>query len=517
MDRLPQDIYDEIGEYLFKSNFDRPALATISRRWQRAIERHIFREICVNNTDLELFRDIVQHGRRQYVKKLKYFIILPAYSEAARARFEREEDRRANNDVFTIAIHRLFHILKSWDVHKDGYIEFLIKDVYSISDHKLRANESIIARRVGDLRAWRYMYSYLRLLRSSELPIVPVVISFETFPFSRRICDRVAIDIAVKLPNLLKGSWKFNDWEIPYLALRRAHRHDLVQAISNVFPQSSALQSLHIVMGSVFFWAPSWYRGNLSLDSATTDPLCNALRVTTSRMSNLKKLSIYGDVDASLMWPSPSPCPPEPYWQGLQHLSIHFTARRPSGGCYFLEPGNTTIGSDAQAPSDTKMPPGYGFSEEEDIRAAESFSLKDHKISMDSCAVDVVPDDASLTPLMEAFGRVCLQLPMLRASELYSTIPGLDETDNTPFSYRRSLWGVWYLSPGTIYCGGKKYYDPVFFENSDQRRLFWDVKSWRPSTQLSSLLRSIGQDRYGNQLVEHFVDSWNSVRKARSL
>ncbi|KAI0014330.1 hypothetical protein F4779DRAFT_5747 [Xylariaceae sp. FL0662B] len=543
MDRLPQDIYDEIGEHLSKLSVDQhplAALATLSRRWQGAIERQTFREISVKSTstDLERFRDIVQHNRRRYARKLNYLIVLPAYSEDARARFEREEDRRANDDVFTTAIHRLFHILKFWDVGKDGYIEFLIKDVYSTSDHEFLVHalfpkrrqavnlwgfrtDGSAARRVVDLWAWRYMYSYLRLLRSSDLPVVPVITSFWTFPFTRRICDRVAIDIAAKLPNLLEGRWKFNDWEIPYLALRRAHRHDLAQAISNVLPQSSAmstLQSLHITMASVFFWIPTRYRGNLSLDGATADPLCDALRVTISRMSSLKMLSIYGDIDASFMWPSTGPVPPKPYWQNLQHLSVHFTARRPSGGCYFLEPGDATISANAQVPSDTKMPPGYGFSEEEDIRTVESFSLKDHKFSRDSCHVDVVPDDDSLTPLMEAFGRVCLQLPMIKAAELYSTVPGLDETDHrSHYNYSRSHWGVWYLSPGTIHRGGKEYHDPAFFEDVDQRRLFWDVKSWRPSAHLSSLLRSIGQDRHGNQLVERFVDSWNSVRKKRPL
>ncbi|KAI1074275.1 hypothetical protein F5B20DRAFT_563970 [Whalleya microplaca] len=530
MDRLPQDIYDEIGEYLSKSNFDRPALATISRRWQGAIERHTFREISANSTELERFRDIVQHDRRRYVKKLNYLIILPAYSEDARARFEREEDRQANDEGFTTAIHCLFHILKVWDVHKDGYIEFSIKDVYSISDHEFLVASSVnkgnntlypwgfrtdgsTARRVVDLEAWRHKYSYLRLLRSSELPIVHVVTSFETRPFTRRICDRVAIDIAAKLPNLLDTWLKFNDWEIPYLALRRTHRHDLVQAISNILPQSSALQKLRIIIGSVYFWSPSWYHGNLSLNGAVPDPLCNAFRVTTSLMRNLKELFIYGDVDASIMWPSSGPVSPEPYWQGLQRLRVHFTARRPSGGCYFLEPGNTTVISDAQARFDKKMPPGYGFSEEEDIRAAESFCLRDNVISKGSCHVDVVPND-SLIPLMEAFGRVCLQLPMLKAAELCSTIPGLDETDKTHTSYRRSIWGVWYFSPGTTHRG-KEFYDPAFFEDTDQRRLFWDVKSWRPSAHLSNLLRSIGKDRHGDQLVEKFVDSWNSVRKQR--
>lgn len=56
-------------------------------------------------------------------------------SDMARARFEREDDRRANNEAFTAALHHLFHILASWDVCRDSAIRFYIADVCSVSDH----------------------------------------------------------------------------------------------------------------------------------------------------------------------------------------------------------------------------------------------------------------------------------------------------------------------------------------------------------------------------------------------
>ena len=56
---LPQEIYDQIGALLEGPDFDRPALATISRKWQTAIERQTFKNIHVRSTDLDRFRRYV--------------------------------------------------------------------------------------------------------------------------------------------------------------------------------------------------------------------------------------------------------------------------------------------------------------------------------------------------------------------------------------------------------------------------------------------------------------------------
>ena len=67
---------------------------------------------------------------------LYHYVILPGYGDEDRCRFELEDDRRVNDEVFTAAIHSLFHVLKTWDVFNYGYIELHIRDVYSLADHQ---------------------------------------------------------------------------------------------------------------------------------------------------------------------------------------------------------------------------------------------------------------------------------------------------------------------------------------------------------------------------------------------
>ncbi|KND93496.1 hypothetical protein TOPH_01974 [Tolypocladium ophioglossoides CBS 100239] len=525
MDRLPQDIYDEIGALLPGPAFDLPALATVSRQWQMAIERQTFRNICLRSTDLDRFQEIVQSSRRRYVNKIDYLIILPAYGDEERCRFEREDTRQANDEVFTAAIHRLFHLLKSWDVCNDGYIELCLRDVYSDGDHpflrrsspfykvdtalRMRTDED--ETNILDLWSWRFRFSYLRLLHTSELPIVPVVRTFWESAMTRNICDRVAIDMAAKLPSLREGLWRMNDWEIPYIALRRTHRHDLAQAVAHVLPRSSALKRLVLHMSSVFFWAPDFSIGTLDLGNSTFDTLSDAIRTATAGISTLKDLWITGTIDKSLFWPGPAHALAEPYWQNLERLSVGFSTRQPSGGGYFRDPQQAI-----RAPSGAEVPPGYGHSEQEDTEAAIHFSLRGI-VGQHGRTLRVVPDDDSLVPLIEAFGRACLQMPMLKLANLSTFIPAPARLDTGEFSRGRAQWGVWYLSPGTWPREDKKDMDPAFSDDIHQRRLFWDVMDWRPNPDLRSLLRDIGSDRYGTNLVEKFVDTWSTVGKDQHL
>ncbi|KAI0012088.1 hypothetical protein F4779DRAFT_626190 [Xylariaceae sp. FL0662B] len=529
MNRLPQEIYDEIATFLQGPAFDRPALATISCQWQTAIERHTFRSILLRSTDLDRFQEIVQNDRRRYVNVVNYLIVLPAYTDQERCRFEREDDRRANDEAFTAAIYRLFHILKSWDACKDGYIELGLRDVYSISDHLFLRRSSPPSCKVGhfghllrdendthnvDLYRWRFRFSYIRLLQPSELPIVPVVRSFFTYPMTRNICDCVHIEIATRLPSLRVARWRMNDWEIRYIALRRAHRHDLAQVVAEDLPRLSALQSLTVHMNSIFFWAPKCSIGTLDPGNFTFDTLSDAIRTATGGISTLRELYINGTIDGSLLWPGPAHTLSEPYWQNLEHLRVHFTTRRPSGGCYFWDPYRPQL--EIGVASEVEMPPGYAHSEEEDITAAVSFSLKQYRDN-GMWALEVVPDNDSLVPLIEAFGRACLQIPVLKSAELSAIIPAPAELDAGRCLQGMSKWGVWYFSPGTSPRAEEGIMDPAFFEDIHQRRLFWDVKGWRPDTDLRSLLGNIGCERYGTCLVEKFVDTWGTVGKDKYL
>lgn len=511
MNRLPQEIFDEIGTLLQGPDFDKPSLATVSLQWQAAIEQHTFRHLCLRSTDLDRFQEIVRYRRRRYMTQIDYLVVLPAYSDEERLQFEREDTRKTNDEAFTAAIHGLLHILASWDVCRDGYIELTLRDVYSISDHEFLRHSSPFRdtpklprvrrdeenNRITELWNWRHRYSYLRLMHASELPIVPVVNIFTKSALTRNICDRVPIDIAARLPSLYGTAWRMNQWEIRYIALRRRHRHDFTQAVREVLPRSSGLQTLVLQMGSIFLLAPNFSIGTLNLGNSTRDTLSNALRIATASIPTLKRLRISGVIDSSLFWPGPAPSLTEPYWQNLEELGVTFDTRRPSGGCYFQGSWQTI-----SSPLESEEPPGYGHSVEGDAEAAISFLPSEH---MGSNVRDrtLVPDDDSLVPLIEAFGRACSQIPTLKLAELYTVLPTAPGRGTSGPSQDRYRWGVWYFSPGTS-SQGYGYIGSTFSEDTHRRRLFWTVKDWRPEADLQRLLRGIGSERYGIDVAENF-------------
>ena len=59
---------------------------------------------------IEAMEELVKEGQ-----KLSYEVVLPAYKDEECARYERENDRKLNNEAFTEAIRGLFRVLKSWE------------------------------------------------------------------------------------------------------------------------------------------------------------------------------------------------------------------------------------------------------------------------------------------------------------------------------------------------------------------------------------------------------------------
>ena len=90
-----------------------PPLATVSRKWQHAIEKRTFREVTVRSDEIDRFRATCTGYRRHWVTFLRYNVVLPTYSDQACARFERASDKAANDEAFTRAIELLLGTLKS--------------------------------------------------------------------------------------------------------------------------------------------------------------------------------------------------------------------------------------------------------------------------------------------------------------------------------------------------------------------------------------------------------------------
>ncbi|KAI1110407.1 hypothetical protein F5Y14DRAFT_428988 [Nemania sp. NC0429] len=341
------------------------------------------------------------------------------------------------------------------------------------------------------------------------LPEVLIVRELWTKCMTRNLCDRVPVEIAARLPNLLSGRWVMNDWGIRYLGLRQTHRRELAQAVAEFLPQSSSLRDLSFQMPVSHLYSDyqNFSFGTLHPENLTLDTLSNAIRAATAHMSTLRRLQITGVIDKSLLWPGPTRALSEPYWQNLEYLHVTFSSRRPSGGHYFVDAHNPP--QELVPRSHLDVPPGYKQSEEEEVAAVASFSIGAElcpSVDLDGQTwqpVDEVVPDASLKPLIRAFGQACLQMPMLKSADVVTIIPVPRESNGNGGSSR---WGVWYFSPGTMHPR-LEWLDSAFSEDTHDRRLIWDVKDWRPDADLRRLLGKIGDDKYGGRLVEKFVKS----------
>jgi hypothetical protein len=225
--------------------FNRPVLATISWKWQRAIERRSFRALELKSTELDEFETIITGARRRYLRVLRYQIVLPTYSLGSRQLFERHDDRKANNEVFSGAIHRFFRIFKSWEDRssdRSAYsIQLHIRILYSLTDYSFRSRSYVPTeeevRSQNSEFGMRYRYSYIRLLNPTELPIITGIEVFELHwrnRYQRKLAPQTFVEIAAKLPNLRKVCGKLADAESVYPALRRTCRNDLVHTIDNL-------------------------------------------------------------------------------------------------------------------------------------------------------------------------------------------------------------------------------------------------------------------------------------------
>ena len=214
-----------------------PAYATISRAWQYAIECRTFRYIELKSPDLQFFSRIMSKERRKILRLLRYYVVLPTYSDKRCAKFETEQDKTINNQIFTTAIKDLLGLLRSWhdqDQPSDSIDESLLLCLgqpYSPMDvgHRGYAKHEedrfnwSLGRRC-DLWAARYRSSILRLQGLENVQEVPQVSSFTCSSGARMIEPCSILLLASKFPNLecFHGTLSDNEKDC---SLRQQMRH----------------------------------------------------------------------------------------------------------------------------------------------------------------------------------------------------------------------------------------------------------------------------------------------------
>ena len=232
---LPPELFLIILDYVLGAEYEYPRqgarYSTVSRQFQYFVERRIFKSLQIDNLclrrALRLFRPAQAH-RKAFVRWLRFSIELPSYSFEDSTRVETEDEKEANSQVFSDAIHGLFRILKSLDESEDlrnaGGLQCSMDTApapksdreFGTVDHEKR----------GSIRGKRSRASLLRLRDAEQLPAVSIVwrLHLGNWHGERYLDPLATMAIATKLNRLRYAVLNCYDKDYLDIATRRTNR-----------------------------------------------------------------------------------------------------------------------------------------------------------------------------------------------------------------------------------------------------------------------------------------------------
>jgi len=166
------------------------------------------------------------------------------------------------------------------------------------------------------------------------------------------------------------------------------------------------------------------------------------------------------------------------------------------------------------------MPPGYGFSEEEDAVAALQLSTHNNECRSGQYPQDIifrtVFNERLLVPLVEAFARACLQVQTLKKAYLITTLSEPVEFRGTMYDYPVD-WGIHDSAPGQYHLNYSRPNLSYPTDSARRRTLTFCIRDWRPSEDLCDLLQSIGQGIHSEEDTVRYLDRWASTGRPQAL
>ncbi|KAL8965841.1 MAG: hypothetical protein Q9183_003664 [Haloplaca sp. 2 TL-2023] len=376
MDSLPQELITLIASFIERGDEHAPQsspwyrepivsklppYATISQKWQLAIECRTFKSIHLTSAELLERAQTLIGLRRGFLSTLIYDVVLPAYEDHRCAKFETAEEMDANNEAFTCAIQTLFDILKTWDSRCS--FRLIISDIYSPMDRKHRPAEKEkeddwncqLGKRY-DLWEHRYEHSLIRLLKhANHLPDLPIISSLKMRHYHRHLEPRAAALLAVKSQQANVIKIALFDNQSRYPNNDQSARYDFATIVSKL-----CRPSLHEFELKYYLEDPSNHYFSPSSILLSSEPSVDHLSIalhTLSLSQNLTSLCLEPVViSPSIYWPSGLANPPT--WPNLRRYSIEFQMTTPDGQWYFVRDPCEPVDDDEQEDSpDPDDPP----------------------------------------------------------------------------------------------------------------------------------------------------------------
>ncbi|KAK4201013.1 hypothetical protein QBC40DRAFT_325340 [Triangularia verruculosa] len=438
--------------------------ATISSKWQHAVERLLFDEITFRSADLVDFDSIFsarQAHRRRFLEHADFVISLPASCEDPEIPCETESTRLAKDKAVSEA-----------GTHDQG-------------------------------EGSQHQYVYLSVHNVEKLPALPFIrklnISMGSLPHEHeniQFHPATIIKLSEKAPGQQSLNWSYADAGV-YYGLRRQLRNSVIEVLKTV-QISPAVQKLSLCACSVIDTLPHDRELPNLIHPHQQDPLCTNLHRLVND-NNIRELWVESQLDSSLFWPYPETETPEPFWQSMEDLRVGYPIDAPDGRWYFRGPlgygGHSRV-----APlvgGYEPFPPGYGT-----LRgASQAIRFRTRDLNMGFRNREV-PDDNFVAPLLISFARAISQMPLLKSATLWNNLMG------EPMSFN-----VEYRAPGHLpehlkHSGYQVKHDiskpHIMFEiASGDRR----ANGWKPSEEIIEMFRNVSMMAHDRQA--HITAWWD--------
>ncbi|KUJ09072.1 uncharacterized protein LY89DRAFT_690614 [Mollisia scopiformis] len=349
---LPSEVTSFIISHLLVPDDPQPAgyiqkptriamYATVSKEWQKSVERHTFSNLYLTPTRLQEFGRIVERKRQKYVRRINLDVVLDAYDEVAFGRYESDEDQERNNQVFTRTLQQLFKSLSSWedDDVADLGVSLSVK-VHSPSDLSCLGQMDARARRrrrlIGgpkDLLNRRFDRSYLRFVCSQTagdinhlLHLVPAISEMDingsgprhTWPAS---CST----IASRTPQLRSLKLRLWDNERNDLELRKGARNEFANSIKSWPP---SIQKVDLSYYNLPPQDQSFMPPNILSEPNSGDLISTNLGKFSQQLTELNLDDI--TIGADFFWNS-SFDSLAPHWPHFTSLTVNYNPITPAG------------------------------------------------------------------------------------------------------------------------------------------------------------------------------------------
>ncbi|KAK7749284.1 hypothetical protein SLS62_008253 [Diatrype stigma] len=120
---LPQELRLQVWEFIMETGAPYSGYASVSRGWQSFFERLTFKTLRLHQDDIPNFTKIVKGHRTSFVRHIWLRLELLGYDCPNCEEPESEAERKSNNQIFSVAVYRLFSILGEWEKGVTGGLE----------------------------------------------------------------------------------------------------------------------------------------------------------------------------------------------------------------------------------------------------------------------------------------------------------------------------------------------------------------------------------------------------------